>query len=60
MKYAVNLTPEQVLSSAVESIEYVKKPWGKMRVFSYGCNTLRNAVSKKDLQGSSEMQAWTA
>ena len=24
MKYAVNLTPEQVLSSAVESIEYVK------------------------------------
>src|SRR4030066_89926 len=25
MKYAVNLTPEQVLSSAVESIEYVKK-----------------------------------
>jgi 2-isopropylmalate synthase len=25
MKYAVNLTPEQVLSSAVESIEYIKK-----------------------------------
>ena len=25
MKYAVNLTPEQVLSSAVESVEYVKK-----------------------------------
>ncbi|MGD0994262.1 MAG: 2-isopropylmalate synthase [Candidatus Bathyarchaeia archaeon] len=25
MKYAVNLTPEQVLSSTVESIEYVKK-----------------------------------
>jgi 2-isopropylmalate synthase len=25
MKYAVNLTPEQVLTSAVESIEYVKK-----------------------------------
>ncbi len=25
MKYAVNLTPDQVLSSAVESIEYVKK-----------------------------------
>jgi isopropylmalate/citramalate/homocitrate synthase-like protein len=25
MRYAVNLTPEQVLSSAVESIEYVKK-----------------------------------
>jgi 2-isopropylmalate synthase len=25
MKYAVNLTPEQVLASAVESIEYVKK-----------------------------------
>lgn len=25
MKYAVNLTPEQVLSSAVESIRYVKK-----------------------------------
>ncbi|MGD0645133.1 MAG: 2-isopropylmalate synthase [Candidatus Bathyarchaeia archaeon] len=25
MKYAVNLTPEQVLNSAVESIEYVKK-----------------------------------
>jgi 2-isopropylmalate synthase len=25
MKYAVNLTPEQVLSAAVESIEYVKK-----------------------------------
>jgi 2-isopropylmalate synthase len=25
MKYAVNLTPEQVLSSAVESIQYVKK-----------------------------------
>ncbi len=25
MKYAVNMTPEQVLSSAVDSIEYVKK-----------------------------------
>jgi len=25
MKYAVNLTPEQVLSSTVESIEYIKK-----------------------------------
>ena len=25
MKYAVNLTPEQVLSSAVDSIEYIKK-----------------------------------
>ena len=25
MKYAVNLTPEQVLASAVESVEYVKK-----------------------------------
>jgi 2-isopropylmalate synthase len=25
MKYAVNMTPEQVLSSAVESIQYVKK-----------------------------------
>lgn len=25
MKYAVNMTPEQVLASAVESIEYVKK-----------------------------------
>jgi len=25
MKYAVNLTPEQVLSSTVESVEYVKK-----------------------------------
>jgi len=25
MKYAVNLTPEQVLSAAVESIEYIKK-----------------------------------
>jgi len=26
MKYAVNMTPQQVLASAVESVEYVKKP----------------------------------
>ena len=25
MKYAVNMTPEQVLAAAVDSIEYVKK-----------------------------------